>query len=399
MNADGTNVVRLTNDSGYDYAAVWSPDATKIAWQSSRNAGQYDIFVMNANGTSQTNLTNNATAVDELPDWTPDGTRIAYDSNRVNGYRVWKIKPDGSDANNPTYLNSAIGAYGPSLSPDGKELTWAYARADAPPDNIARSFVDPNNTTLSFVTTSASVNSQFPDWQPLHNSYARPKAATPVFVPLVPAYKECTSPQTTHSGAISSPACYAPTPESSYLTVGSPDFNGAVANSLGSTKISLFCNGGAVGEAPPCLTTPGDQLDGKVTVSITDVRCQGTSTGCAGGKLTDYGNNLRFDTTFRITDKNNSPTGAGLSVNGTVVDLPLRFTVPCATTPSTSVGSTCSLTTSIDAAMGGTTAISEQKRAIWQVNGNIKLYDGGADGSASTAGDNTLFAVNGLFFP
>jgi hypothetical protein len=39
------------------------------------------------------------------------------------------------------------------------------------------------------------------------------------------------------------------------------------------------------------------------------------------------------------------------------------------------------------------------KRAIWQVNGNVKLYAGGMDAVASTRGDNTLFAVDGLFFP
>jgi hypothetical protein len=105
-----------------------------------------------------------------------------------------------------------------------------------------------------------------------------------------------------------------------------------------------------------------------------------------------------FDATFRITDKGNGPTDVGPSVNGTVTDLPLRFSVPCVATSSTTVGSTCTTTTTINSVLGSSAIVAGQ-RAIWQLNGDVKLYDGGADGVASTTADNTLFAVGGLFFP
>jgi hypothetical protein len=226
-------------------------------------------------------------------------------------------------------------------------------------------------------------------------SYARPKGATPLRVSLVPAYRQCTAPSTTHRGAISAPSCYAPSPESAYLTAGTPDFNGQAANSIGFVLLKAFCSG--VADTPPCLANAGDQLDGKLTMNITDVRCAKTGGGCSG-PLADYGGDLLFDTTFRITDKNNGP-GTGLAANGTVTDLPLRFGVLCATTASTTVGSTCSASTSVDAVLGGDTAVAEQKRAIWQVVGEVKLYDGGGDGVGSTRGDDTLFATSGVFFP
>jgi hypothetical protein len=72
--------------------------------------------------------------------------------------------------------------------------------------------------------------------------------------------------------------------------------------------------------------------------------------------------------------------------------------VPCATTGSTTVGSTCSINTTIDTLLGSSAIVASQ-RAIWQLNGDMKLYDGGADGVASTTADNTLFAVGGLFAP
>jgi hypothetical protein len=221
-------------------------------------------------------------------------------------------------------------------------------------------------------------------------------------VPLVPAYKNCTSPNTSHRGALGGGSCFAPAPESSYLTVGTPDFNGLQANSVGSVRIAVFCNGGASGEQPPCSTTAGDQLDGMINLQITDVRCQGATASCPNGALGDYAGNLWADIGFRVTDRNNGPTGVGPSANGTHFDLSVAFAVPCTTTPSSSTGSTCTSATTIDAVLGGNTAIAEGKRAIWQLNGSgsdVRLLDAGADGVAQTLGDDTLFAVGGLFFP
>jgi hypothetical protein len=124
------------------------------------------------------------------------------------------------------------------------------------------------------------------------------------------------------------------------------------------------------------------------------VRCKGTSGGCSSGALTDYTGDLRFTATFRVTDKNNG----GGSVSATLNDRQLAFSVPCATTVSTTVGSTCSLSTTIDGLLGGS-AIVEQKRAIWELTGAVQLSDGGPDGVASTLSGNTLYGQGGVFFP
>ena len=205
-------------------------------------------------------------------------------------------------------------------------------------------------------------------------TYARPAGGTPLRVPLVPAYKQCTANETIHRGSWNSQACYAPVPESSVLTVGTPDYNGVPANSSGSLRIDVFCNGGAVGETAPCTTTAGDQLDGQIIVSLTDVRCVSTSSGCSNGPLSDYTGNLRAVTQFRVTDKNNGPTGVGPSANATTQDVPLGFYVPCNATPVDDGRRNVRGHTSIDAILVGSTAVAEQKRAIWQLTGSGSGY-------------------------
>jgi hypothetical protein len=216
-----------------------------------------------------------------------------------------------------------------------------------------------------------------------------------VRISLVPAFQECGAdgsefpPAPKHRGAVSRLACYSPRPESAYLTVGSPEFNGQTANSIG---FALF---------KAKTSTPEDGL---ITVNLTDVRCAGASTGCSGA-LADYSGSLLFETNFRITDRNIGPTGVGLSANGTATDMPMTFAVPCATTASGTVGSTCSVSTSLDAVLGGATAVDDSKRAIWEMRGFsdgagvLKLWDGGSDGNGTTVPGNTLYMVGGLFFP
>jgi hypothetical protein len=72
-----------------------------------------------------------------------------------------------------------------------------------------------------------------------------------------------------------------------------------------------------------------------------------------------------------------------------VQDTSFPVTVPCS-------AGTCAVATSANAVTPG--AVLESQRAIWQL-GQVKVYDGGTDGLASTAGDNKLFMDEGVFVP
>lgn len=88
--------LRLTNAPG-DSRPRYSPDGSKIVFHSNRD-GQPEIYVMNADGTAQTRLTNNP-ARDISPAWSPDGTKILFTSSRddVHQHALYVMNADGSN--------------------------------------------------------------------------------------------------------------------------------------------------------------------------------------------------------------------------------------------------------------------------------------------------------------
>ena len=75
MNADGTGVVRLTDDEAHDLSPAWSPDGGRIAFESNRVDWKSAIYVMNADGTGVVRLTDDGASGYD-PAWSPDGGRM-----------------------------------------------------------------------------------------------------------------------------------------------------------------------------------------------------------------------------------------------------------------------------------------------------------------------------------
>ena len=140
VNVDNGTFVRLTKHAWMAPAmSAWSPDGKRIAFNALKEpkvegiAAKRDIFVMNADGSNLTNITDHP-AFEEFPSWSPDGKKIAFRGYRdnenleverpVGRVELYIMNPDGSNVERLTFNAGWEGTV--SWSPDSK---WIVYRA------------------------------------------------------------------------------------------------------------------------------------------------------------------------------------------------------------------------------------------------------------------------------
>ena len=99
-----------------------------IAFRSDRDnfGGNRDIYVMMADGSKPRNLTNNCASSDSYPSWSPDGTKIVFESHRDDSSDVYVIHADGKNLIQLTRAPESDGH--PSWSPDGRKIAFGAMR-------------------------------------------------------------------------------------------------------------------------------------------------------------------------------------------------------------------------------------------------------------------------------
>jgi hypothetical protein len=216
---------------------------------------------------------------------------------------------------------------------------------------------------------------------PPPSTYPRPGGATPLRVALVPEFRSCTNPNSTHASPLRYPSCTAPALQSSLLTTSTVGRGSAFAS---------------FAVIPGNPVTPGNQADVQVSASATDVRNAG------GGS--DYAGKVILSTTMRITDRASSG-GASATVQDARFDVP----IDCAANADASLGSACVISTTANTLVPG--FAQEGMRAVISAF-SVSLEDAGPDGGVIPSGspglgcppscgtgDESVFLRQGLFAP
>jgi Tol biopolymer transport system component len=229
MKADGTLQTQLvpaptSNGCGYRdtlLAPAWSPDNSKIAFardicmldpEGGHPSDSIDLYTVNADGTGESLLANQATA----PRWSPDGTKIGYEffADGGGGYDIRWITPDGNSSFAVT--QTSFEHFG-DWSPDGVWMTSPSNEFDSTaykihPDGTGKTQVQNirpyrwspdgtkflaggggtagadiyianlDGTGVTYLTSNGNsgTRDKDPDWQPIpYTGYPRPRRADP----------------------------------------------------------------------------------------------------------------------------------------------------------------------------------------------------------------------------
>ena len=158
MNADGSGQTQITNGANDSYFANWSPDGSKMVFSCSD--GTYiQMCVMNADGSGRVQLTNTTGSVPINADWSINN-RIAYGCDDGTHEQICTINPDGSG--NVQITNSTTDYDSPKWSPDGSKIVFQ----DQGVLYVYRiGIMNADGSNIQHLTTVAT-DVQYPDWSP-----------------------------------------------------------------------------------------------------------------------------------------------------------------------------------------------------------------------------------------
>ena len=171
----GGTAAKLPGTSGGENHAAWSPDGSRIAFRSP-SSSNYEISVMNADGSGRRQLTTTPVAEGE-PTWSPDGSRIAFVNNSsgtdtTSDPEIWVINADGSGLTQLTNTAQGVEDRQPSWSPLGNQIAFVsegrtgQTNSDIYVMDTIPATDDGVNLTDDTATPVYQYNDEDPSWSP-----------------------------------------------------------------------------------------------------------------------------------------------------------------------------------------------------------------------------------------
>jgi Tol biopolymer transport system component len=174
---------------GHDVPFSWSPDSQYLAYHSTRDGYEtVQIFITDLSGNNHTQLSGPA-ACDAQPRWSPDGERIAFVSLVDDQWELFVMKADGSER---TRLTNSPGTdeYDPAWSPDGKQIAFVAWNWSIPGSETSSNtyLVNVDGSHLRPLTHSGLMEQHFvwsPDGQYIAYEARAITNTTPIYIDLV----------------------------------------------------------------------------------------------------------------------------------------------------------------------------------------------------------------------
>lgn len=182
MDIDGTNLTRLTNNEYLDFGAHWNHDGTKIVYVSdsahrtSKDINvlpQYDIYVMNADGSEKTQVTfaspGDVNADPSFSCTEPSMILYVHSEGLSGNFDLYMMDADGSNKTVVfAHTNELLAINDPMFSPDSTQIIFeAKIREDEHGNPIYNIFsVNPDGTNLQRITHDDGESDIMPKFSP-----------------------------------------------------------------------------------------------------------------------------------------------------------------------------------------------------------------------------------------